>query len=58
MARHALVNKENLVVSVVNWPGGSFVCPRDHQSIESLVAKVGDTYDGKSFIAADGSIRK
>lgn len=55
--RHAIVDSNNKVVSVVIWPNGSFKCPRNHQSIPSEVAKVGDSWDGQKFLKPDGSDR-
>lgn len=55
--KHAIINKDNIVVNIIIWPNGSFKCPRDHQSIESMVAKMGDRYENGQFISPDGTVR-
>lgn len=55
--KHAIIDANNLVVSMVIWPNGNFKCPRDHQSIQSDIARVGDRYDNGQFIKPDGSVR-
>lgn len=33
MARHAIVNKDNIVVNVVIWEGAEWLPPRDHMVV-------------------------
>ena len=55
--KHAIINSDNLVVNIIIWPDGSFKAPRDHISIESDVAKLGDRYENGSFVSPSGVMR-
>jgi hypothetical protein len=44
--RHAIVNKDNVVVNIVIWDGREWLPPKNHSVIQSDVACIGDTYDG------------
>lgn len=43
--RHAIVNKDNLVVNVVIWEGASWLPPRDHTVVRCDTCDIGDTYN-------------
>ncbi len=42
--KHAIVNKENLVVNVIIWEGAEWLPPRDHMVVRSDHANIGDIY--------------
>ncbi len=45
MDRHALVNKEGLVVNVIIWQGAEWLPPTDHYVIQSDSANINDVYN-------------
>lgn len=45
--RYAIINNNNLVISVVVWAGGEFRPPRNHILVQSDVAQPGYIYDPK-----------
>lgn len=57
MNRHAIVDQNGLVVSVVIWPDASFMEPAGYKSIPHDSVKVGDRHDGQKFVKPDGSLR-
>lgn len=42
--RHAIVNKDNVVVNVVLWDGCEWLPPRDHIIVQNDHAGIGDIY--------------
>ena len=52
MARHAIVNKDNLVVNVVIWEGASWLPPHNHIVVQCDSVDIGDLYipEKNSFI--------
>ena len=45
MSRHAVCNKDGLVVNVIVWEGAEFLPPRDHYVIHSATVDIGDVYN-------------
>lgn len=45
MSRHAVINKNNVVVNVIIWDGREWLPPKDHYVIRSDYCNLGDTYD-------------
>ena len=45
--RFAIINDKNIVVSIIVWPNGQFIPPRDHTIVQSDVAQPGSSYDPK-----------
>jgi hypothetical protein len=43
--RHAIVNKDNIVVNVIIWEGKEWLPPRDHLVIQNDKVDLGDIYD-------------
>lgn len=43
--RHAIVNKDNVVVNVVVWNGAEWLPPRDHLVVQDDRVNIGDVYD-------------
>lgn len=43
--RHAIVDKNNVVVNVVVWNGASWLPPRDHLVVQDDRVNIGDIYD-------------
>lgn len=47
MSRHAIINKDNIVVNVIIWEGNSWTPPQDHYVVHCVDGKcdMGDSYD-------------
>lgn len=43
--RHAIIDKNNVVVNVVIWKGAEWLPPRDHMVVQADGVNVGDIYD-------------
>lgn len=43
--RHAIVNKDGLIVNVVIWKGAKWKAPDNHYVVYSPVCNIGDRYD-------------
>lgn len=55
--KHAIIDSNNLVVSMVIWPDGIFSVPKGHTAVVSDIAKIGDRHENGNFIKPDGSVR-
>lgn len=46
MSRHAIVDKDNVVVNVIVWEGGEFLPPRNHTVVhcDKFGCDIGDLY--------------
>ncbi len=55
--KHAIINKEGIVVNIVISPEGNFKCPEGYQKIEVDIVRMGDRYTEGKFIAPDGTER-
>ncbi len=48
MTRHAIINKDNLVVNVVIWEGASWLPPKDHFVVKNDSVDCGDIWNPKT----------
>lgn len=46
--RHAIVNKDNVVVNVVIWSGAEWLPPRNHYIVRHDQCDIGDIYDAST----------
>lgn len=48
--KHALVNKDNVVVNIILWDGAEWKPPVDHYVIQSDEAQINDIYDPQNNV--------
>ena len=54
MANYAIVNSDNIVENIIVWDGeNEYSPPKNTTLIQSETAKIGDTWDGVSFITPE-----
>lgn len=46
--RHAIVNKDKVVVNVIVWEGAEWLPPKNHWVVQHDSVNIGDIYDEES----------